>query len=79
MGSFETRSSYVLVTVREVCYRLRRTCLFQRSPPVLKERGARLQKRNVTQNLRNVQVGNKSWGNAYFQVRASLPTMMQPF
>ena len=30
-------SRTILCIVREVCYRLRSTCLFQRSPPILKE------------------------------------------
>ena len=54
-GSSETRSSTVLCIVRTICYGLRITCLFQRSPPVLKERaGAAREKSNVNNNLRKV-------------------------
>ena len=49
------RSSTLLCIVREICYRLCSTCLFQRSPPILKERaGTAQEKSNFNNNLRKV-------------------------
>lgn len=57
-GSSETRSSTVLCFVREICYRLCSICLFQRCPPVLKERaGTAREKSNIYNNLRKVHFG----------------------
>ena len=66
-GSSETRSSTVLRIVREICYWLCSTCLFQRSPPVLKERaGTAREKSNINNNLRKVQLGNRGGVNTHF-------------
>ena len=78
IGSSETRSSNVLCIVREICYRLCSTCLFQRSPPVLKERaGTAREKSNINNNIRKVQLGNRGGGNTHFG--SSLRSMQQAF
>ena len=71
-------SSTVLCITREICFRLCSTYLFQRSPPVLKERASTAwEKSNINNNLRKVQLGNRGGGNTHFG--ASLRTMLQVF
>ena len=54
-GSSEARSCTVLCILRAIFYRLRCSCLFQWSPPVLKERaGMTREKSNINNNLRKV-------------------------
>ena len=66
-GSSQTRSSTVLRIVCEICYWLCSTCLFQRSPPVLKERaGTAREKSSINNNLWKVQLGNWGGVNTHF-------------
>ena len=58
---------YVSLFLREICYWLCSTCLFQRSPPVLKERaGTAREKSNINNNLRKVQLSNRGGVNTHF-------------